>query len=207
MALGIVSAIAIVAAVGHAAGGLVASQSGSASYVAPDTAATAPTTDSTDTTATTGTTDTTDTTVTTGDTGSVTPTPPTTTFDSSSAEMSSNYVANPSQCGPTPVDNGQPFRPDHVYQVTATVHVWSAPSTSSTPLAEIVSTSYGGGIFGCPGPADPVVPVACKVTGQPISGPYGTESYWDQVTYDGVTGYVPDEWVNTQYDINQLPSC
>jgi hypothetical protein len=91
--------------------------------------------------------------------------------------------------------------------VTATIHVWSQPTTSSNELAEIAVSSYGPGGIGCPTSTDPLIEVSCVTTGQPITGPFGTDSYWEQATWNGVSGYVPDEWVNTQSDEQILPAC
>jgi hypothetical protein len=128
--------------------------------------------------------------------------PTTIPFDSSSAEMRSNWVHQPDKCGPQPQPGSTTY-----FQVTATIHLWSAPSISSTPLDEIVVTSYGPGGIGCPTASDPTVQVFCKTTGDPITGPFGTDPVWEKASWNGRTGYVPDEWVNTQSDVPTLPSC
>jgi hypothetical protein len=123
------------------------------------------------------------------------------------AELQTGWTLDPNKCGPVAGDRSQPFSPSRVYQVTATIHVWSAPTTSSNALGTITSTIYGPGGIGCPSPSDPTVAVACKVQGQTIVGPFGSDSVWEQVSWKGQNGYVPDEWVNTQWDVDSLPVC
>jgi len=125
------------------------------------------------------------------------------------AEMHS-WPSDPNKCGPPPPDNGQPFSADRSYEVTATIHLWSQPTTASTPLAVITSNAPGGG-EGCSTDVGPFVTVSCEIVdGQPIEGPFSIgDPIWDQITWQGQTGWVPDEWVNTQYDANDgnIPRC
>lgn len=46
-------------------------------------------------------------------------------------------------------------------------------------------------------PANTTVTVLCVGYGPAVTGPYGTETIWDRVTYNGITGYVADAWVLT----------
>jgi hypothetical protein len=46
-------------------------------------------------------------------------------------------------------------------------------------------------------PVDTTIAIACTATGNAVTGPYGTETTWDQTTYNGTTGYVADAWVYT----------
>ena len=111
------------------------------------------------------------------------------------------------KCGPSPAPQSTPFSPNGQYYVTATIHVWSAPSISSTPLGVITVNQYGTGGIGCPTDAQPVVTVNCKTTGDAITGPFGTDDTWEQIPWSGSTGFVPDEWVNTQWDVNNFATC
>ncbi len=127
----------------------------------------------------------------------------TTTFDTSTAELQSGWVSDPTKCGP----QQEPALGQTAFQVTATIHVWSQPTTTSTPLSEITVTSYGPGGIGCPTGTDPIVQVQCVAQGQQITGPFSTDPYWERVTWDGLVGYVPDEWINTQSATSSLPTC
>jgi hypothetical protein len=54
------------------------------------------------------------------------------------------------------------------------------------------------------------VGVLCKELGQTIPGPWTADAFWDKVTYRGITGVVPDEWVATKQDENdptKIPEC
>ena len=125
------------------------------------------------------------------------------------SEMQS-WPNDPNKCGASPTDTGQPFSSSLTYQVTATIHIWSSPSTSSTPLAIIPVSQYGPGGAGCPTASDPVVAVTCKTQGDSITGPFSSDPIWERATWNGTTGYVPDEWVNTQWDASDggaIPGC
>jgi hypothetical protein len=55
-----------------------------------------------------------------------------------------------------------------------------------------------------------MVGVQCKMTGETITGPYGADSNWDRVTYNGVTGLVTDQWIDTksdEADPSKVPNC
>jgi len=46
------------------------------------------------------------------------------------------------------------------------------------------------------------------MSGQPILGPFGKDTYWDKIAWHRRGGWVPDEWVNTKWDVTKfLPSC
>ena len=162
-------------------------------------------------TSTTGT-STTTTTVSTTTTTTTVPTTTTTTVAPVAAVTAEqqSWSNDPTKCGPNPTNTGQPYSASLTYQVTASVHLWSSTSTSSTPLAVIPVTQYGSGGAGCPTPSDPIVTVTCKTTGDPITGPFSTDSTWEQAAWNGTTGYVPDEWINTQWDSEDggvIPNC
>lgn len=132
---------------------------------------------------------------------------PASSSNGSTAELRSDWPHDPNKCGPAPADQSQPYSPSHQYQVTATVHLWSAPTTSSTPLAVIDVTTNGPGGVGCPSGSDPLVAVTCATNGLPITGPFGTDALWDQTSWNGRTGYLSDEWVDTKWDGPNLPPC
>ncbi len=123
------------------------------------------------------------------------------------SEQSANWPNDPTRCGPAPSNQGQPFSSTHNYRVTGTIHIWSSPSVSSTPVGTIVVTLYGAGGIGCPSSSDPVVTVICKTTGDPITGPFGTDDVWEKTNWNDSTGYVTDEWLNTQWDVASFPNC
>jgi len=141
-----------------------------------------------------------------------TPVPtPTTARDSFTTEFQTNWVNDPGKCGPDPTDQSQPYSPTRTYQVTATIHLWSAPNLSSTELALIPVTSNGPGGIGCTSGSDPEVSVICKTQGDTITGPFSSDPIWERVTWNGMTGYVPDEWVDTKWDSSptnsNIPDC
>jgi hypothetical protein len=138
------------------------------------------------------------------------PSPTTTPHNSDNqitAEMQSGWPFDPTKCGSGTGDHSQPYNSFRTYQVTTTVHLWSAPSTSSTALDLIPVTSYGPGGVGCPSGSDPTVTVECKVVGTPITGPFGTDTVWERTSWRGVSGYVTDEWLDTKWDVDSLPLC
>lgn len=132
--------------------------------------------------------------------------PPSTALDTQTAELQA-WPYDPTRCGPQPQDQGQPWSASHTYQVTATIHLWSGPTTSSVPLDTIVVSDNGPGGAGCASGDDPTVTVICTVQGQTITGPFGSDDLWDQVSWKGQTGYLTDEWVDTKWDASSLPSC
>jgi hypothetical protein len=55
-----------------------------------------------------------------------------------------------------------------------------------------------------------MIGVQCKRRGETITGPYGHDPYWDQVTFHGITGFVTDEWIDTKSDETdpaKVPLC
>jgi hypothetical protein len=137
-------------------------------------------------------------------------TPPTSpaTIPASTVELE-QWAHAPDKCGPIPGANNNPYDVNLQYYVTGTIHVWSGPSTSSTPIDIIPVNTYGTGGIGCPSDIQPQVQVVCKSAGTAITGPFSTETWWDQIRWKGATGYVPDEWINTQGDIanGTIPPC
>lgn len=56
-------------------------------------------------------------------------------------------------------------------------------------------------------PYNTTLAIACVANGPSVSGPYGTESIWDQVNYNGVTGFVSDAWMYTGTNGAVAPTC
>jgi hypothetical protein len=56
-------------------------------------------------------------------------------------------------------------------------------------------------------PVDTTIAIACTATGNAVTGPYGTETTWDQTTNNGTTGYVADAWVYTGTNGPSAASC
>lgn len=82
------------------------------------------------------------------------------------------------------------------YRVTHDVAIREGPGTSSPSVGQI--------------PADTWVVVSCVTEGEVINDIWGADPYWDFVNYNGVAGYVTDEWVDTQSDVRNrsiLPAC
>jgi hypothetical protein len=55
-----------------------------------------------------------------------------------------------------------------------------------------------------------MVGVQCKVTGEAVNGPWGTDVYWDRVQVNGSIGYLTDEYVDTKSDettASLVPNC
>lgn len=101
------------------------------------------------------------------------------------------------QAAPSPPATASPAGPSgYLYGVTHDVTMRDGPSTSANQLGLI--------------PAGSMVGVQCKTTGEVISGPYGNDPNWDYVTYNGTTGYVTDEWIDTKQDESNpamIPLC
>jgi len=124
------------------------------------------------------------------------------------SELRNDWPYEPNKCGPDPSSHSSAHSSTRTYEVTDTVHLWSAPTTSATPLTVISVPTFGAGGNGCPDGAGPTVTVECVVSaGEPISGPFGTDAIWLRTTVDGQTGYLPDEWVDTKWDTPSLPQC
>jgi uncharacterized protein YraI len=71
-----------------------------------------------------------------------------------------------------------------VYAITHDVIIRSGPVTSARTLGTI--------------PAGADVPVQCTTRGQLVTDIYGPDASWDKVTYNGIVGFVTDEWVDTK---------
>lgn len=59
-------------------------------------------------------------------------------------------------------------------------------------------------------PSGSTVMVFCTSRGDIVNGKWGPDPYWDWIEYQGVTGYVTDEWVVTKSDIDDrtlIPWC
>jgi hypothetical protein len=62
-------------------------------------------------------------------------------------------------------------------------------------------------------PPDVYVPTYCRTAGEVVPGPYSGPAgnpWWDEVPYNGVTGFVTDEYVDNQADHDRgrvLPQC
>lgn len=110
------------------------------------------------------------------------------------------------KCGPDPTPTGLPFSSTQTYEITGTIHLWSAPSTGSTPLATVNAVNGPGGP-GCPSGSGPMATVQCKTTGMPVTGPFSTDTIWERVRWSGLVGFVSDEWINTQWDTTTFPQC
>lgn len=124
-------------------------------------------------------------------------------------ELQRDWVYDPYKCGVDfGVNHPYPHSPTRTYEATATIGLWSSPTTASSLLVTIPVTSYGPGGIGCPDGAGPYVTVTCKITnGQTLSGPFGTYGMWLRSTYQGITGYAHDLWVDTEWDVNAIPTC
>ena len=72
------------------------------------------------------------------------------------------------------------------YAITSGVIIRDAPSSQGNQIGSIAAGTY--------------VQVQCITSGETITGPYGDDSQWDRLTYNGTTGYVTDEYVDTKGD-------
>jgi serine/threonine protein kinase/uncharacterized protein YraI len=82
------------------------------------------------------------------------------------------------------------------YLITQNVTLYDGPSDATNVLGAI--------------PAGTRVGVQCKVVGQTVTGRFGPDAHWDRVIFNGVTGLVPDEWVDTKQDEtdpSKVPLC
>jgi hypothetical protein len=86
------------------------------------------------------------------------------------------------------------------YRITDSgVIIRGGPGTSSAELGRI--------------PPEVLASFTCRVQGEGVVGPYNGppgDSWWDKVTYNGVTGFVTDEYVDNQADVSAgrvLPPC
>jgi uncharacterized protein YraI len=49
--------------------------------------------------------------------------------------------------------------------------------------------------------------ITCQISGQRVSGKYGTSTLWDKTSFNGHTGYVSDTYVYTGSDGRVAPTC
>ena len=116
-------------------------------------------------------------------------------------ELTGPFSYEPQKCGIDASPKPFPHSASRTYEVTATTGVWSAPSTASSLLRTIEVADLGPGGIGCPDGKGPVVAVECQVmNGQLVNGPFGNDPKWLRTTYDGVVGYLTDQWVDTEWD-------
>lgn len=135
---------------------------------------------------------------------SVTPT----TALPSPTELGPNLPYDPTKCGIDASPKPYPHDAGRTYEVTATIGLWSDPSTASRQLKLIPVTTFGPGGIGCPDGLGPRVTISCQVPdAQMIGGPFGNDPIWLRTSYDGVTGYVTDQWVDTEWDVGTIPIC
>lgn len=93
-------------------------------------------------------------------------------------------------------DPAAPTRGSHTYHTTHNVSLREGPSVSATARDQI--------------PAGTAVVVECSQLGDTVSDVWGPDNHWDRVTFNGRTGFVTDEWLDTRSDVNDLsiiPSC
>lgn len=76
---------------------------------------------------------------------------------------------------------------------TLGVNVRSEPGTSLPPVGAVPDGTY--------------VAIQCTSTGPTIASAGGATNVWDRITYDGVTGYVADAYINTGRLTAVAPAC
>jgi hypothetical protein len=76
---------------------------------------------------------------------------------------------------------------------TAGINMRPEPDTSAPPIGNV--------------PDGVPLLLQCSTYGQSVTSAGGTTSVWDQVTYDGVTGYVADAFINTGQLTPAVPGC
>ena len=82
------------------------------------------------------------------------------------------------------------------YAVLTNLPIRAGASTSASRIGQL--------------PSGAMVGVQCKQRGEIVTGPWGHDRYWDQITFRGVTGFVTDEWVDTKSDETnptRVPLC
>ncbi len=82
------------------------------------------------------------------------------------------------------------------YAVTSDLNIRSGSGTNFSQVGSI--------------PSGATARVSCTSTGEVTDGPFGPTDKWDRVTYNGATGYVTDEYVDTKNDITNralIPLC
>jgi hypothetical protein len=76
---------------------------------------------------------------------------------------------------------------------TAGINIRPEPNTSAPPIGNV--------------PDGVPLLLQCSTYGQSVTSAGGTTSVWDQVTYNGVTGYVADAFINTGQLTPAVPGC
>ena len=76
---------------------------------------------------------------------------------------------------------------------SAGINIRPEPDTSAPPIGSV--------------PDGASLLLQCSTYGESVTSAGGPTSVWDQVTYDGVTGYVADAFVNTGQLTPAVPSC
>jgi hypothetical protein len=76
---------------------------------------------------------------------------------------------------------------------TAGINIRPEPDTSAQPIGSVPN--------GIP------LLLQCSTYGQSVTSAGGTTSVWDQITYNDVTGYVADAFINTGQLTPAVPSC
>ena len=117
------------------------------------------------------------------------------------ADLSSDFAYEPDKCGIDASIKSYPHSRSRTYEVTATIGLWRAPTTNSSRVGIIDVSEYGPGGIGCASGYGPEVTVSCQVEGESVTGPFGTDTTWLKVKINGYTGYVTDQWVDTQWDV------
>lgn len=134
-------------------------------------------------------------------------TPPTTALPEPT-ELQRDWNYEPDRCNVDASPKPYPHSSTRTYEVTATIGLWSGASTDSQRLAIIPVTTFGPGGIGCPDGLAPKVTITCKVSrGETIIGPFGNDPIWLRTTFNGITGYVPDQWVDTEWDVASIGEC
>lgn len=76
---------------------------------------------------------------------------------------------------------------------TAGINIRSEPNTSGAPIGSV--------------PDGVPLLLQCSTYGEYVTSAGGTTNVWDQVTYNGVTGYVADAYINTGQLTPAVPGC
>lgn len=73
------------------------------------------------------------------------------------------------------------------------INIRSEPNTSGAPIGSV--------------PDGVPLLLQCSTYGEYVTSAGGTTNVWDQVTYNGVTGYVADAYINTGQLTPAVPGC
>lgn len=76
---------------------------------------------------------------------------------------------------------------------TAGINIRTAPNTSAPPIGSV--------------PDGTPLLLQCSTSGENVTSAGGATDVWDQVTYNGVTGYVADAFINTGQLTPAVPAC